>query len=205
MGRDIKSMYENVAFVYDAWTWSTERRSLRAALDRIALVDGESVLEVAVGTGVFFRDILKRNRSGRNVGVDLTAGMLRRARRKAERVSTTFELLVADARALPFPDASFDVVVNNNMLGLLADADIAPILGEMYRVLRPGGRVLIVTMMRPNRRLPALVYDIGAVRLGGWHDVRPEPFVRAAGFEVREQKTVQQLGIPSEILVGRKG
>src|SRR5262245_48527929 len=80
------------------WTWLTEGRSLAAAMETAAIRDGEAILEVAVGTGVVFRELLRRNPSGKTVGVDLTPEMLRRARRKAERTGVPFTLQQADAR-----------------------------------------------------------------------------------------------------------
>jgi len=201
---DVVGLYSRVAAIYDAWTWFTETKSLHAALERARIRDGEAVLEVAVGTGIAFREILKRNPSGRNVGIDLTASMLRRARQKAERIGVPHELLVADARSLSFEDKSFDVVVNNNMLGLLPQADLAPILSEMSRVLRPGGRLVIVTMMRPATRFADWIYRVGAEWLGGWRAVDIEPLVGDAGFESVSREVVMQLGIPSEVLIARK-
>jgi ubiquinone/menaquinone biosynthesis C-methylase UbiE len=204
MTDNVVRLYSRVARVYDAWTFFTESRSLRLALDSVAIRDGESVLEVAVGTGVTFREILRRNARGRNVGIDLTEAMLRRARRKAEDSGANFELRQADARSLPFPDAAFDVVVNANMLGVVPESMFDAILSEMFRVLRPGGRVVIVTMMRPRSRLSSMVYRVGAIWLGGWRDVDVEPFVRRAGFDAIRRHTVEQLGIPSEILTAMK-
>lgn len=201
---EVVGAYSRVAAIYDAWTWFTESRSLDAGLERAHIRDGESVLEVAVGTGIAFREILRRNPSGRNVGIDLTAAMLRRARQKAERSGVPFELIVADARSLSFDDASFDVVVNNNVLGLLPQAHLAPILAEMSRVLRPGGRLLIVTMMRPATRLADWIYRVGAEWLGGWRAVDIEPLVGDAGFESVSREVVMQHGIPSEVLIARK-
>src|SRR5829696_9261369 len=67
---DVTQKYSRVAGIYDAWTWFTESRSLSAALEEAAIRDGDSVLEVAVGTGITFREVLRRNPSGRNVGID---------------------------------------------------------------------------------------------------------------------------------------
>jgi ubiquinone/menaquinone biosynthesis C-methylase UbiE len=194
-------MYSRVAGVYDAWTHFTERRSLEAALDESGIRDGDAVLEVAVGTGVAFLEILRRNPSGRNVGVDLTEPMLRRARRKAEQSGVRCELLQADARALPFGDGTFDVVMNNNMLGVVHHEMVARMLSEMLRVLRPGGRLVVVTMKRPRGALSELVYRVGAVWLGGWRDIEVEPSVRGLGFANVRVRIVMQLGIPSEVLV----
>src|SRR3954463_15447577 len=100
----VTKLYSRVAGVYDAGTYFPESRSLSAALDETSLGREEAVLEVAVGTGGAFREILRRNPSGRNVGIDLTDAMLRRARAKAERSGARFELMQADASALPFAD-----------------------------------------------------------------------------------------------------
>jgi len=204
MVADITEKYSRVARLYDAWTWFTESRSLEAALDEARIRNGDAVLEVAVGTGITFREVLRRNRDGRNVGIDLTDAMLRRARRKAERTDTNFELLRADAQALPFGDGSFDVVMNNNMLGVVPPAIVVPIVNEIVRVLRPGGRLVIVTMKRPQRRLPELVYQVGAVWLGGWRDIDIEPALRDHNLIDLRKRTIHQLGIPSEVLVAQK-
>jgi ubiquinone/menaquinone biosynthesis C-methylase UbiE len=201
---DVVARYSRLAFLYDFWTTMTESRSLRVALERAEIRDGQAVLEVAVGTGVLFRKILRANRSGRNVGVDLTEGMLRRARRKAMRTGVPHELLVGDARRLAFGDGTFDLVFNNNMLGIVPPDDVAPILREFGRVLRPGGRLVIVSMARPEGCVAGSIYGLGACKLGKWTDVEVGPFLRSVGFEVQSEEVVRQLGIPSDVLVAQK-
>ena len=203
-GFDVVATYSRLAFIYDAWTWMTERKSLLVALSRAAIRDGEAVLEVAVGTGLVFCEVLLRNPSGRNVGIDLTEAMLHRTRRKAERTGVPFSLAVGDARTLTFDEGAFDLVLSNNMFGLLPEKDVGPVLAEMLRVLRPGGRLVLVTMVRPDQRLSSWIYNVGAKRLGGWCDLQLEPFVRATGFENIQREVVKQLGVPSEILVAQR-
>jgi ubiquinone/menaquinone biosynthesis C-methylase UbiE len=200
----IAVVYTLLAIVYDIWTWFTESKSLHAAVASVAIADGEAVLEVAVGTGVVFREILRRNPYGRNIGIDITKAMLRRTRRKANGCNVPFGLSVGDACSLPFQDGNFDIVLNNNMLGLLPEREFAPILSEMVRVLRPGGRLVIVMMLRPENRMARWIYQFGAVWLGCWRQVHLEPFLRTAGFESVRHYVVTQLGIPSEILQARK-
>ena len=202
--RDIVATYSRLAFIYDAWTWMTETKSLRIALSHAAIRDGEAVLEVAVGTGVVFREMLLRNPSGKNVGIDLTEAMLRRAARRAKRTGVPFTLELGDARTLKFDDGTFDVVLSNNMLGLLPRKDVETVLSEMLRVLRPGGRLVLVTMASPEQRLPSWIYDVGAKWLGGWRDVQLEPLVRAAGFQNVQREVIKQLGIPSEIVIAQR-
>ncbi len=203
-GEEIEAIYDRWAFVYDTFTWLTEGRSLRRALDLLEIRDGESLLEIAVGTGVAFRDAILKNPSGTNVGIDLTEAMLKRARKKAARTGVAHELLIADARALSFSDASFDVVMSFNMLGLIPESEIAAILREMFRVLRPGGRASFVTMRRPEKKIAEAFYDVVVIRLGGWRDIDIAPFVRAVGFEIAEKCVVTQRGVPSEVLLAKK-
>jgi ubiquinone/menaquinone biosynthesis C-methylase UbiE len=90
------------------------------------------------------------------------------------------------------------------MLGIVPADDVAPILGEMRRVLRPGGRLLIVTMSRPRGCVAGAIYGLGACRLGKWSDVEVAPFLRSVGLTVTRIETVRQLGIPSEVLVATR-
>jgi ubiquinone/menaquinone biosynthesis C-methylase UbiE len=201
---DIVAVYTLLTMIYDIWTWLTESKSLHTALASAAISDGEAVLEVAVGTGVVFRELLRQNPSGRNIGIDITKAMLRRTRYKAEGCDAPFGLSVGDACSLAIQDASFDLVLNNNMFGLLPEREFGPILFEILRILRPGGRLVIVTMIRPEERMASWIYQLGAVWLGCWRDVHLEPFLRAVGFECVSRQVVTQLGIPSEILHARK-
>ncbi len=200
----VARIYTRAAPVYDAWTRLTETDSLRAALSAAAVRDGESVLEVAVGTGVVFAALLRANPRGRNVGIDLTEAMLRRARAKALASGAPFELMVGDARDLPFARASFDVVVCTNMLGLVALDDVNRILDDMRRVLRPGGRLVLVGMLPPTTRAARWVYRLAVERLGGWRTTPLEPHVRQAGYTQITRTVVAQLGMPSEVVVARR-
>ncbi len=77
--------YTRLAPVYELWAKLTESRARRRVLELAAVRDGESVLEVAVGTGVQLAALARRNRSGRTVGVELADGMLEKARGELSR------------------------------------------------------------------------------------------------------------------------
>ncbi|WP_208113090.1 class I SAM-dependent methyltransferase [Actinorugispora endophytica] len=103
-------------------------------------------LEVAVGTGrnlAFYPDDVELT------AVDLSPGMLSKARAEAARLGRRVGLGEGDAQNLPFPDGSFDTVVCT--LALCSIPDQAAGLAEMYRVLRPGGGLLIVDHIEYTR------------------------------------------------------
>jgi ubiquinone/menaquinone biosynthesis C-methylase UbiE len=115
----VPETYRRIASLYDAWAWLTESRARKRCLELAAIQDGESVLEVAVGTGLAFERILEVNPSGRNEGIDLTDAMLARAERRAAQAGhTNYRLRVGDAYALDFAEDSFDVLINNYMFDL---------------------------------------------------------------------------------------
>jgi len=196
----IRWVYTAIAPVYDLWAIFTERRARTRALELAAIRDGESVLEVAVGTGLAFEEIVKTNPTGQNEGIDLTPAMLARARRRLERtgVRGRHHLAVADACALPFDDGSFDVVHNAYMFDLLPEAHFDPVLREMARVLRPGGRLVVLDMAPSYRWYHAIPAAI--CRLGGCRGVNLAPFVERAGFTDLRVEPVIQMGFPSEIV-----
>lgn len=203
----IPSVYGRVARVYDLWAALTESRARRACLARAAVRDGEDVLEIAVGTGLAFQELVLANPSGRTEGIDLTEPMLERARRKVAGLPGRHRLRVGDAHRLDFEDGTFDLVVNNYMFDLLPEHDFAPILAEMRRVLRPGGRLVLVNMAlgeSPQQRLYEAVYRLSPAMMGGCRGVALAPFVERAGFgEVRVER-MSQLGFPSEIVSARR-
>jgi ubiquinone/menaquinone biosynthesis C-methylase UbiE len=103
-------------------------------LDRVAPRPGESVLDIACGTGVVARLAQQRGHSGRMVGIDLNTAMLAVARTKSE----TIEWIEGSAIDLPFDAGSFNIVLCQ--LGLQFFPDQALALKEMVRVLKPEGR-----------------------------------------------------------------
>jgi demethylmenaquinone methyltransferase/2-methoxy-6-polyprenyl-1,4-benzoquinol methylase len=145
---DVRSMFDRIAPVYDAMN-----RLMTAGLDRrwrretaAAVVrPGDRVLDVACGTGDLA--LAAAAAGGRVTGVDFSTRMLERARRK----SSAVEWLEADALALPFDDASFDVVTSG--FGVRNFADLEAGLHELRRVLGPGGRIGVLEITQPHGAL----------------------------------------------------
>jgi SAM-dependent methyltransferase len=150
---------------WDRRATTYDTRGLRA--ERWAIGDGREwicgqaqgrTLEVAIGTGrnlPLYGDV-------ELTGVDLSPGMLAVARQRAGQLRRAVELCEASAEHLPFPGARFDTVVCT--LAICSVADRAAAIAEMYRVLRPGGLVLLIDHVEPRwlRGRPATL----AVRRG---------------------------------------
>ncbi len=143
------------------------------------------VLEVAVGTGL---NLALYPPGVTLIAVDLSPGMLAIARARAAELGRDVDLREADAEALPFGDASFDTVVCT--LSLCAVPDNRAVIGEMYRVLRPGGRMLlldhVVSTWWPVRVVQRAVERFTSRALGEYWTRRQLPLAVAAGFNVEE-------------------
>jgi len=152
---DVAAMFDAVADRYDvtndALSMFQDRSWRRATLDAVGAGRGDSVLDLAAGTGTSAAPLA--DRGVRVVACDLSLGMLQVGRRR--RPDVTF--VAGDATALPFADASFDAVTISFGLRNVPDVDGA--LEEMLRVTRPGGRVVICEFSRPTNKAFRAVYD----------------------------------------------
>lgn len=203
----VPDTYRKVAPIYDLWARLTESKARDRCIDLAGIRDGEAVLEVAVGTGLAFEKILLANPSGRVEGIDLTDGMLLRAERRAAATGrTNYRLSIGDAYDLDFDDDSFDILINNYMFDLLPERDFRRVLAEFSRVLRPGGRLVMVNMTRGQRwynGIWTLVYNVSPALLGGCRGVSLVEHLHDAGFQQIERQYLSQFTFPSEIITGR--
>ncbi len=203
---DIPDLYSRLAPVYDLWARLTESHSRDRSLELAAIQNGESVLEVAVGTGLAFEKIVSSNRYGRNEGIELAESMLRRAENRLSLSEGNYRLQPGDARALDFPDASFDVLLNSYMLDLMPEEDFIPVLTEFKRVLRPGGRLVITGMTRGEHWYNGIwehIYRLNPAWLGGCRGIQVQPYLRQLGFTDMQREFISQMSFPSEIVFAR--
>jgi ubiquinone/menaquinone biosynthesis C-methylase UbiE len=148
------------------------------------------VLEVAIGTG---RNLPFYPRGVRITGIDLSPAMLEFARRRAADLGMDVELAEGDAEALPYADNRFDTVLC--ALSLCSIPDRANAIAEMARVLKPGGRLLLVDHIGsswPPIYAAQWLLERLTIRVAGEHFTRRQrPLVQAAGLEILEAERLK--------------
>jgi len=204
----IKEVYDRIAPIYDIWGKLTESRARERALELAEIKDGESILEVAVGTGLAFSEIVKRNPNGINTGIDLSPGMLEKAKKRVSRISTgNYSLSVGSAFNLSVEDESIDTLLNNYMFDLIPFEDMDKISMEFRRVLKKGGRLVLVNMTEGERfgsGLYDFVYSISPKTMGGCRGVKLTERLQEHDFKVERREYFQQMLFPSEVILAFK-
>jgi demethylmenaquinone methyltransferase/2-methoxy-6-polyprenyl-1,4-benzoquinol methylase len=160
----VNRMFDRIAGHYDAMnsvmTAGLHHRWRRRAAERAELREGQSALDVCCGTGDLALELARHvGPTGSVVGCDFSEPMLDLAREKAAaRGAATVRFEWADALQLPHEDASFDAVAVGFGVRNLADLDRG--LAEMARVLRPGGRIVILEITQPRRPPLSTFYSL---------------------------------------------
>jgi demethylmenaquinone methyltransferase/2-methoxy-6-polyprenyl-1,4-benzoquinol methylase len=146
----VRAMFDRIARVYDlmnsVMTAGLHHRWRERAADLAAVGPGGRALDVASGTGDLAIELARRVRpTGTVVGTDFSEAMLERARQKSSAVTWEW----ANALELPYPDGGFDAATVG--FGARNFSDLDRGLAEMARVVRPGGRVVILEITTPQR------------------------------------------------------
>jgi demethylmenaquinone methyltransferase / 2-methoxy-6-polyprenyl-1,4-benzoquinol methylase len=144
----VRAMFDRIAGFYDVMnsvmTAGLHHRWRERAADLAAVTPGSRALDVATGTGDLAVELARRvTPGGEVVGSDFSEGMLERARRKSAAVRWE----QANALALPYPDDGFDAATVG--FGARNFSDLEQGLREMARVVRPGGRVVVLEITTP--------------------------------------------------------
>jgi ubiquinone/menaquinone biosynthesis C-methylase UbiE len=143
----LKRVYEKEAPIYDRRMGFFERVLFGDGREWVCSRASGEVLEVALGTG---RNLPFYPQGVWITGIELSPAMLEIARKRAEELDLDADLREGDAQELPFPDASFDTVVCT--LSLCNIPDDRRAIAEMRRVLRPGGRLLLLDHVRSSSK-----------------------------------------------------
>ena len=159
----VQGVFSSVASKYDVMndvmSLGIHRVWKDAMMDWLAPIRGQALLDVAGGTGDISFRFLKRASGANATVLDLTESMLAEGRKRAENVgiSGQLEWVVGDAMALPFEDDSFDVYTIS--FGIRNVTDPQKALSEAYRVLKPGGRIMVLEFSHIPNDLLQWFYD----------------------------------------------
>jgi SAM-dependent methyltransferase len=127
-----------------------------------SLKEGEVVVDLGAGGGLdVFLAAQKVGPSGKAIGIDMTEDMIQRARRNADETGlTNVEFHLAEIESMPLPDDSVDCVISNCVLNLVPDK--ANAFAEIFRVLKPGGRLAVADLALKRELPPELAADFSA-------------------------------------------
>ena len=184
-----KARYNRIARFYDLVETMSEGR-FRPWREKLWSCAQGNILEVGVGTG---KNFPYHPRGAQVTGIDLSDQMLARAQERARRLGASITLREGDAQALEFPDNSFDTAAATFVFCSVPD----PIRGlrELNRVVKPGGRILLLEHVRIDRPGIGGIMDLLnplIVRLWGANINRPTlENVKRAGLEI---ESIEHLG-----------
>ena len=187
-----------------------ELAAIDAALALAAPQPGERLVDLATGTGLLLRRLAATPvRPREAIGVDRSPGMLARVGELPPGWST----LTADARAVPLPDGSADVVTCAYLLQLLEPADRAAVLGEARRLLagRAGSRLVVVTTWVEGEHVRDRLHRAALDRLararpataGGMRPLDPSADLAQAGFETTRREVLARGRFPSLVVAAQ--
>jgi ubiquinone/menaquinone biosynthesis C-methylase UbiE len=200
--------YNLISPFYDIFGITMESKARVRSLELSEITNGERVLEVAVGTGLNFREILRRNPEGWSVGIDISQKMLQRAKKRATKTGiVNYTLQRADCRALPYEDNTFDLLINQYMFDIMPLVDYGGIVTEFRRVLKPNGRLVLVNTTLPERALDRTLEWIFSVYPKSFSQCRGilvRPYLEKFRFRVIRREYVVNLSFPSEVILSYK-
>ncbi len=208
---EAKRFYDRISKLYDYITVAFERKYTEMALELLSVQKGETVLEIGFGSGQCLQWIAQSvGQTGKAYGIDISSGMLGVTKRRLEkaRLIDRVELSCGDAANLPYDDNTFDATFISFTLELFDTPEIPNVLEEVKRVLRPAGRLGVVSISREDGESTLLrLYEWAHRKWPKYADCRPiyvEASLIDAGYKIQSKQKVRVIGLPGEIVVAMK-
>ena len=173
---DVGRLYDRTAWFYDIWASLTESKAQKRAIEIAEVQNKTTILDVAVGTGRLFRKIVKQNPDGKNYGIDISQGMLAKAKMKLSiQENKIYSLEIGSAFDIRMDDGSIDILFNNYMFDLILFDQMDNVINEFARVLKPGGKLVLVNMTKAEQFGAGLyekIYRLSPPLMGGCRGVQ---------------------------------
>jgi len=207
---DAETYYSRLSSIYDLLA-ASEKKFINRGLELLKPISGETILEIGFGTGHAQLLIGKAVKTGLSAGVDLSEGMCQAAQKKTAKagLSDQVSLIRNNSLPIPFPEGVMDGIFSSFTLELFDTPQIPEVLKELKRVLKPDGRLVVVSLSK-DQPLPWMgrLYE----RLHTYYprilDCRPIPvqsLISEGGFEIIQAQEFSMWGIPVSIVKAYKG
>jgi ubiquinone/menaquinone biosynthesis C-methylase UbiE len=200
--------YNVLCHVYDIFGLLMESKARRRAIEIADIRNGENVLEVAVGTGLNFTEILKRNSNGWNEGIDISPKMVKKAKKRAGKTGlTNYEIRLSDSRSLPYADGVFDLIINEYMFDIFPVSEYDSVLKEFQRILKPDGRLVLVNTTKGERWRDCLfkiLFHIYPSQFSKCRGVLMNEHLERFHFQDIRREYVVNRTFPSEIVFSKR-
>ncbi len=191
-----------------------EDAPVAAMVARSDLSEAERVFEFGCGTGRLARDLLENHLSptATYVGCDLSSTMVRLAEARLRPFGDRARIVQStDSISFPEPDASVDRVISTYVFDLLSESDMHRVLDEARRVLRPGGRIGLVSLTEgttlPSRVVSSMwsaIFRHWPSLVGGCRPIRLGPLLESGGWTIVHREVIVRFGVPSEVWVAAR-
>jgi len=207
---ETKAFYNKIAKVYDALAEHSEAAVRKAGLDILHARPGQRILEIGFGTGHSLIELARSvGPSGMVVGIDLSEQMVEISRKRVddEGLRERIELSCGDALHLPYESESLDGIFMSFTLELFDTPEIPLVLAECRRVLKPGGRIVVIGMSRvePDGLLTE-IFEWTHRHFPNYLDCRPilvRQALEDSGFQITDHR-IMKMWISVEVVCGAR-
>lgn len=204
-----KENYDKISRFYDYFAGVFEKKYRNMAIERLDIKRSETVLEIGFGTGHCLKQMAESvGEEGRVYGIDISSGMLEVSKWRLEEAGLLdrVKLYCQDALKMSYEDNKFDAVFMSFTLELFDTPEIPKVLDKIERILKPNGRLGVVSMSKEDGGSILLrVYEWTHKKFPKYADCRPiyiEQSIKNAGFEIEYKEKVKLFGLPGEIVIG---